>query len=119
MLVGCGLFTLVAGYSNCTVEVPSHNLIVKRDSRDVKDIVAVFPRATRLLVWDRRLANADVLPYWRWEFDVIRDVDTFRYGVTLSIMGSPAEGLKYRDKAQAHWRRPELEAWAGRMLHQF
>jgi hypothetical protein len=52
-------------------------------------------------------------------FEVVRDVQLFRYGVTLSVMGTPEEGLKYRDKAQAHWLRPELEAWAAKMLHRF
>jgi hypothetical protein len=65
------------------------------------------------------LTNTDLLPYWRWQFEVVRDVERFRYGVTLSVMGSPEEGLKYREKAQANWHRPELEAWAGKMLHRF
>ena len=119
VLAGCCLSGIVAGYGKYTVEVPAQSMLVKKGSGNVKDIVAVFPRSTRLLIGDGRLGNADVLPYWRWEFQVIRDVERFRYGVTLSIMGSPEEGLKYRDKAQAHWRRPELEAWAGRMLHRF
>jgi hypothetical protein len=117
-LVGC-LAVVVAGYCRYTVEVPAQNMVVKRGSRDVKDIVAIFPRSTRLPVWDGRLANADVLPYWRWEFQVGRNVEKFQYGVTLSIMGSPEEGLKYRDKAQAHWQRPQLEEWVGEMLHRF
>ena len=119
IMVGCALSGIVAGYASCTVEVPAQNMLVKRGSREVKDIVAVFPRSTRLLVRDGRLANADVLPYWRWSFHVVRDVERFRYGVTLSVMGSPEEGLKYREKSEANWRRQELEAWAGRMLHRF
>jgi hypothetical protein len=109
----------VAGYGRYTVKIPAQNMLVKKGSRDVSGIVAVFPRSTRLPVWDGRLANADVLPYWRWEFIVLRDVEKFRYSVNLSVMGSPEEGLKYRDKAQAHWHRPELEEWSGRMLHRF
>ena len=102
-----------------TVEIPAQSFLVKSGSTSASDIVAIFPQSTRLLVGDRRLTNTDLLPYWRWEFEIVRDVDIFRYGVTLSVMGSPEEGLKYRDKALAHWHRPELEAWAGQMLHRF
>jgi hypothetical protein len=102
-----------------SVEIPEYSLLLKKGSHDVKDIVTTFPRSTRVLVWDRRLSTSDILPYWRWNFEVERNVETFRYNVILSIMGSPEEGLKYRDKAQAHWHRPELEAWAGNMLHRF
>jgi len=110
---------MLAGYGKYTVEVPAQSMLVKKGSTNAADIVAVFPNSTRLLVRDGRLTNTDLLPYWRWEFQVLRDVERFRYGVTLSVMGSPEEGLKYRDKAQANWRRPELEAWAGEMLHRF
>jgi hypothetical protein len=110
---------VVPGYGLYTVEVPAQNMLVARGGRDSKDIVAVFPRSTRLLMSDGRLSNTDVLPYWRWAFDVTHVTNAFRYGVTFSIMGSPEEGLKYRDKAQANWHRPDLNEWATRMLVRF
>jgi hypothetical protein len=118
-MAGCCLSGVVAGYGMYTVEIPAYSFLVKAGSTSAGDIVAVFPKSTRLLVADGRLANTDLLPYWRWEFEVVRDVERFRYGVALSVMGSPEEGLKYREKAQANWHRPELEAWAGKMLHRF
>jgi hypothetical protein len=118
-VAGCCLSGVVAIYGMYTVEIPAYSLLVKSGSKNTGDIVAVFPKSTRLLVGDSRLTNTELLPYWRWEFEVVRDVELFRYGVTLSVMGTPEEGLKYRDKAQAHWRRPELEAWADKMLHRF
>ena len=111
-MAGCCLSGVAAIYGMYSVEIPAHSLLVRSGSTNVADIVAVFPKSTRLLAGDRRLTDTDLLPYWRWEFQVVRDVELFRYGVTLSVMGTPEEGLKYRDKAQAHWRRPELEAWA-------
>ena len=119
VVVGCFVSAMVAGYGKYTVEIPAQNMLVKKGGTSAADIVAVFPDSTRLLVRDERLTNTDLLPYWRWEFQVLRDVERFRYGVTLSIMGSPEEGLKYRDKSQANWRRPELQEWAGQMLHRF
>jgi hypothetical protein len=107
------------GYNRYTVEIPDHSLLVRKGSSNVTDIIATFPYATRLLAWDRRLATSDMLPYWRWIFSVNRDVDVFRYMVMFSIMGSPEEGLKYRDKSQAHWERAQLEDWSNKLLHRF
>ena len=118
-MAGCCLSGVFAIYGMYTVEIPAYSLLVKSGSTNATDIVAVFPKSTRLLVSDARLTNTDLLPYWRWEFEVVRDVELFRYGVTFSVMGSPEEGLKYRDKALANWHRAELEAWAGKMLHRF
>jgi hypothetical protein len=109
----------IAGFYAFTVEIPHQSMLVRRGSADPSDIVATFPQSTRLSVWDARLVSAEILPYWRWEFDLSRDLEKFRYTVSMSIMGTPEEGLMYRDKALANWRRPELEQWAGRMLHRF
>ena len=111
--------TAALGYSRYTVEIPAQHMLVKTGSSDPHDIVAIFPESARLVPADARLLNTELLPYWRWQFQVVRDLELFRYGVTLSIMGNPAEGLKYRDKSKADWHRPELEAWADTMLHRF
>jgi hypothetical protein len=118
ILAGCCVSGFV-GLNRYTVEIPAQTILVKKGRRNAADIVAVFPNSTRLLVGDVRLRDTDVLPYWPWEFQVVRNVDLFRYGVTLAVMGSPEEGLKYRDKSEADWHRPELEAWADKMLHRF
>jgi hypothetical protein len=121
LAVMCGVIALAAivGRYRFTTEIPEQSILVKKGSHEVKDIVGTFPDVTRLWVWDERLSGTDLLPYWPWAFHVDRSVGGFEYRVTLSIMGSPAEGLKYREKAQAGWRRPQLEEWAGRMLSQF
>jgi hypothetical protein len=94
-------------------------MLVKNGATGLTAVVAVFPEPAHLWIWDPRLANTTLLPYWRWQFGVTRRLDHFRYGVVFSIMGSPEEGLKYREKASAHWHRPELEAWAATVLQQF
>ena len=109
----------VLGGSRCTTEIPEQSMLVNNGGDGVKDIVAVFPQKTHLWIWDRRLAGTELMPYWPWAFQVDRSVGTFAYQVTLSIMGSPEEGLKYREKSKAGWRRPQLEDWAAKMLNQF
>ena len=117
--IALALALTLAGCRGETVEIPAQSMIVKHGGTEGKDIVAVFPQSTRLAASDRRLAEGDVLPYWRWDFQVGRELQEFNYTVSLSIMGSPEEGLKYRDKAKAGWHRQELEAWSQNMLGRF
>src|SRR5262245_16695935 len=106
------------GYSSLTVEIPANNMLVSRGSGK-RLVVATFPQTTRVSMRDARLINADMLPYWRWQFDVARDVEKFQYGVTMSIMGTPEEALKYHSLGYTGWRRTELQQWTGAMLHRF
>src|SRR5262249_40558563 len=116
ILVLGSLSVALAGCRQDTVEIPERSMIVKHGSSDPKHIIALFRHATQLPASDTRLAVGDLLPYWPWDFQVVREMNRSKYTITLSIMGSPEEGLKYRDKLEAGWHRRELEEWSGKML---
>ena len=101
-------------YYSATEEIPAHSFLYDRRTSTVRE---TFPSETRIWKFDPRLRDAEVRPYWSWSYDVVRDPYRFRYGVTLSVMGSPEQTLRYLPKLQ--WRRPELTGWACDLLRAF
>ena len=110
------IFSARVAYISFTVQIPRETLLVRIGTDQV---VHDFAKPARIWTWDTRLAGTEQVPYWKWRYSVERRLNARRYIVMFEIMGTPEEGLRYRPKSAAQWKRPQLEHWSRSMLGEF